>query len=487
MQFTGTIQFLLGHEPREIGDVAPTTTVLQYLRQTERMTGTKEGCAEGDCGACTVALGRCVDGRMHYEAVNSCIMFLPFLNGRQLVTVEHLKQANGQLHPVQRAMVDEHASQCGFCTPGFVMSIFAMAHQQVATDRQTIDDALAGNLCRCTGYVPIVRAARKVLSGRVDDEFSKREQETIENLNRINARRSVRIRVDEKLYLAPTNIAELSQMLDEYPQSSIVAGATDVGLWVTKQGRDLGSVVYIGGVAELKQISVSKNTLSIGAGVTVTRAMQVLSRYYPSMTELFQRYGSVQIRNLATLGGNVANGSPIGDSLPALVALQAQFVVTSKKAERVIQAEDFFIDYGVQDLRPGEFLKQIIIPLPEAGQQFRIYKLSKRFHQDISAVCGAFSLTLKNKTQVISARVCFGGMAPVPQRAKNCEEALVEHGLNARGIDAAGQALERDYDPITDFRGSRAYRSVSAANLVERLINDIQSGQTQTVWTKADA
>ena len=482
MSYSQTVNFLLGFEPRKVGDCSPSMTVLQYLRCVERMTGTKEGCAEGDCGACTVVIGSQSEGKIHYEAVNSCIMFLPFVNGKQLITVEHLKQSDQKLHPVQQAMVEEHGSQCGFCTPGFVMSMFAMFHNRVDTNKESIDNSLAGNLCRCTGYAPIVRATRRMFELLSSDQFDEQEHKTIEQFAKLDAGKSVHIQAFGQEYFAPSTKEELIAVLDEHPDSRIVAGATDVGLWVTKQGRELGTMVYILGVDALRELSVENDRVRIGSAVSVSRAMEVLSRYYPALDELFLRYGSVQIRNLATIGGNVANGSPIGDSLPALVALQAQLVITSSSGSRTVSAEEFFVDYGVQDLNPGEFLEQISVPLPAPGSQFRIYKLSKRYFQDISAVCGAFSVNCDQFGNCDFARICFGGMAATPKRARQCENALVEYGLTKEGVEAAKKAIERDFSPITDFRASADYRLQVAANLVEKFVNDVAFSQSGSVW-----
>ncbi len=488
MSADDTIRFLLGTTPIEVSCAEPTMTVLQYLRQ-QRMTGTKEGCAEGDCGACTVVIGSQQKGKMQYEAVNSCIMFIPFLHAKQLITVEHLCDHNGQMHPVQQAMVDEHGSQCGFCTPGFVMSMFAMVHNRVNSNKASIDNAIAGNLCRCTGYAPIVSAARKVLSVEVEDKFNQRQDETIEQLENLNAGKAVCAGSQGKLYFAPSTTEELAQVLAQRPQSRIVAGATDVGLWVTKQGRDLGTIVNISAIDSLKQLTVEANAIHIGASVTVARAMEPFAEHYPAMRQLFERFGSVQIRNLATIGGNVANGSPIGDTLPALVALDAKLIITSQSGSREISAEEFFIDYGVQDLKPGEFLSKVIVPLPVAQQYFRIYKLSKRYHQDISAVCGAFSIVRGQAGGIKSARVCFGGMAPTPRRAFNCERVIVREGLTKKGIECARSALQEDYSAISDFRGSAQYRMRVAGNLVEKFANELSStaSAAQSVWGALDA
>ncbi len=481
MESSDSIQFLLGFDSRQLKNAEPTMTVLEYIRQIERMTGTKEGCAEGDCGACTIVLGEQIDGKLNYKAANSCIMFLPFLHGKQLITVEHLKKLDGSLHPVQQALVDEHGSQCGFCTPGFVMSMFAMVHNRCDTSKMSIDDALAGNLCRCTGYVPIVRAARSVLSNSQEDQFDQAESKTLDQLSEIHSL-SISAQSHGQNYYAPRTTKELAEILERHPQHSIVAGATDVGLWVTKQRLHLKTVIYVGNIDSMKKINEVDGKLQIGAALSVSEAHFELAKHYPYLDELFRRYGSVQIRNLATIGGNVANGSPIGDSLPAFVALKAQLVLTSVNGSRTLPIEEFFLEYGKQDIASNEFLERIDVPLPKSDQKFRIYKLSKRFHQDISAVCGAFSLKIKEDV-IQSIRICFGGMAGTPLRAKHCEEVLRGVRLEKTNLDQAKKALEQDFDPITDFRATADYRITVAQNLLDRLANDVMTSNDFSVWS----
>ena len=486
MSSAKTIQFLLGFDLRELSDFSPTLTVLEYLRREERMTGTKEGCAEGDCGACTAVITEVKDGKLHYQAVNTCIMFVPFLHGRQLITVEHLKAATNTLHPVQQALVDQHGSQCGFCTPGFVMTIFAMFHKKRDLRRSAIDDDLAGNLCRCTGYAPIVRAVHQALAVETKDQFHCAEQSTVRSLSKLNSTQAIHFKTNDQSYYAPTKVKELESILAQQPDCHIVAGATDVGLWITKQRRHLLHIVQIDRINELKRLEIKNGEIRIGAVVPIGQAMITLSQHYPAADELFRRFGSVQIRNLATIGGNIANGSPIGDSLPMLVALNAKLLISSAAGTRQLSIEDFFIEYGKQNLKLGEFVKRVDIPLPASNQIFKIYKISKRFHQDISSVCGAFSLLMVSNT-IQSVRVCFGGMAATPRRAYRCEDALIGCELTDEVVACAQKALNKDFSPITDFRGSLEYRRLVAGNLLQRLANDLNNDTNTSIWSRSCA
>lgn len=466
----GTVRFLLDGELHELVNPDPTETVLSFLRYRLGRTGTKEGCAEGDCGACTVVLGEVVGEEMHYRAVNACILFVPTLDGKELITVESLKQKDGTLHPVQQAIVDTHGSQCGFCTPGFVMSLYAMYENGDIATRDTVNDTLAGNLCRCTGYGPLVEASLKAqemrlpvdhsaLKDRIEALLALRRHETLELVAKSP------VTGNEKRYFAPVTVADLAALLQQYPDATILAGSTDVGLWVTKMHRELTVVIYIGAIEELKATRESGESIEIGAGVTVSDAMAVLAKYYPDMGELFRRFASVQIRNSGTLGGNIANGSPIGDAPPVLIAAGAQLVLRKGDDERTIPLEDYFIDYGKQDLATGEFVARIIVPKPAAALRFRAYKISKRFDQDISAVCAGFGITVTDGI-VEEARIAFGGMAATPKRASAAEVALVGKVWNREAVEAAMEALEQDFTPISDMRASAGYRLKVAKNLL---------------------
>jgi xanthine dehydrogenase small subunit len=459
------IRFMLDGAVRTVGGFDPTLTVLDYLRETDRRCGTKEGCAEGDCGACTVVLGELVDGAVRHRAVNACILFLGAIDGKELVTVESLAAPEAPAHPVQQALVECHGSQCGFCTPGFVMSLYALWRQGDVPTRPEIEQALAGNLCRCTGYRPIVAAAGQACAGtgRIDS----RPAATAEQLRAIRPTRTLAIEQDGRRFLAPTSLDALAGLVLAHPQATLLAGGTDVGLWVTKQQRRLETVIYLGRVAGLADIAVAADRIEIGAGVSYSDAMPVLAKYHPEVDGLLRRLGSTQIRNAGTIGGNIANGSPVGDSLPALIALGASLVLRRGGAERVLPLEDYFLAYGRTALAPGEFVARILVPMAAADTQLRTYKISKRFDQDISAVCGGFAVTIR-AGNVADIRLAFGGMAGIPARARQCEQALLGQPWTAASVAAALPALAQDFAPLSDMRASADYRARVAANLVRK-------------------
>jgi xanthine dehydrogenase small subunit len=461
------VRFLLGHEPRELRGLDPNLTVLNWLREHLRLTGTKEGCAEGDCGACTVVLGELDGDAIRYRAVNACILFTPQLAGKQLITVEHLRRPDGSLHPVQQAMVDCHASQCGFCTPGFVMALFALYHGERTPSRQRILDVLAGNLCRCTGYRPIIDAARRMYELGEGDHFSEREADTIAQLKALAEGEQLAFAQSGKQYFAPRRLDDLAALCEQFPGATLLAGATDVALWVTKQHRDLDTLIYVGAVQELQRLEITNTHLEIGAAVTYTDAMDALGARWPDFGELIRRLGSVQIRNSGTIGGNVANGSPIGDSMPALIALGAELVLRNGAVQRELPLEDFYLGYRQTALAPGEFVELIRVPLPRPGQQFRCYKIAKRFDQDISALLGAFQVQLDGN-RVAEARIAYGGMAAIPKRATECEQALRGRPWTEATVARGRAALARELTPISDMRASAGYRLLAAQNLLTR-------------------
>jgi xanthine dehydrogenase small subunit len=466
---TRPVRFLLGDERRELSGIDPNMTVLNYLRRVERRVGTKEGCGEGDCGACTVVLGEVEGGRLRYRAVNSCIQFVGALDGKQLLTVEDLVAPDGALHPCQQALVDCHGSQCGFCTPGFVMSLFALYQDQGpgTPDRNRIDDALAGNLCRCTGYGPIAAAAKAMTANGQPDRFAQRASQTIAALRKLDDGAMPHLEGNGRSFFAPRSVDTLARLLMEHPGATILAGGTDVGLWVTKQLRQLGPIISVCEVVELKKITVNDRWIEIGAAVTYTDAMATLEAHYPDMADMIRRLGSEQIRNAGTIGGNIANGSPIGDSPPPLIALGSRLILRRGDRYRELALEDFFLDYGRQDRQPGEFVAAVRVPLADPKRILRCYKIAKRFDQDISASLGAFALTLAG-SEVEDIRICFGGMAPVPMRAHQTEAALKGKEWNQDNVEAACWGMSEDYTPITDMRASARYRLRVAQNLLRK-------------------
>ncbi len=473
------IRFLLGDAPREIAEIDPTMTVLDYLRGVERLCGTKEGCAEGDCGACTVVLAEPSGDRLRYRAVNSCIQFVPSLHGKQLLAVEHLAEAGGRLHPCQQQLVDSHGSQCGFCTPGFVMTLFALCHGDAPPDRDGIAEALAGNLCRCTGYGPIIEAAMRLGAAPVDDRFTAAAAETLETLRSLRGTAAIAVAGAGSRYFAPRSADALAALLLAEPAATLLAGGTDVGLWVTKQHKRLDAVIYLGDVADLQQVRVAEGMLEIGAAVPYADLLPQLERHWPDFGALVRRLGAVQVRNVGTMGGNIANGSPIGDGPPALIALGARLVLRRGDRRREIPLEDFFIAYGRQDRAPGEFVERIRLPLPQPGWRFFAYKISKRFDQDITACLGAFHVRIEDG-RCRDLRLCFGGMAATPKRAIRAEDALRGEAWSPVAIERAAAALAADFQPIDDMRASAAYRLRVAQNLLRKLYVELTAPEAET-------
>ena len=477
------IRFVLDGEIRTVEGVSPTRSVLNFLREDLGRTGTKEGCAEGDCGACTVVLAELAGNDVRFRAVNSCIQFVPTLDGKELITVESLKGSDGALHPVQRAMVDCHGSQCGFCTPGFVMSLFALYKTRQDPTRGEIADALAGNLCRCTGYRPIVDAGRRMyeystesndrhqhwmncsFSSAGDREITQSEREMVERLRAIRRTTTLVVRHGAATFYAPVTLKALADLKAEHPDARLLAGGTDVGLWVTKQHKDLPTVIYVGDVAELKSIHVTEDGIDIGAGASLTDAYEALVGVYPELGELYRRFASPPIRNAGTLGGNIANGSPIGDSMPALMVLGTMLTLRKGMSTREMPLDEFYVAYQKTALQPGEFVERVRVPRREVTWQLRTYKISKRLDQDISAVCAAFCITLE-RGRVAQARIAFGGMAATPKRATAAERALIGREWSEASVRAAISALDQDFSPITDMRASAAYRRSVAHNLL---------------------
>ncbi|HLX29990.1 MAG TPA: xanthine dehydrogenase small subunit [Casimicrobiaceae bacterium] len=477
---TDAIRFLLNGERVDVADVALQTTLLDYLRDERRLTGTKEGCAEGDCGACTVVLGEAAGDALAWKPVNACIRLLPSVDGKAVFTVESLRSESGELHPVQQALVECHGSQCGFCTPGFAMSLFGLYKNAHAPSRTVIDDALSGNLCRCTGYRPIVDAARRMYPlpspggwrgrGVADDgsrSISEDEEQLAAQLSMLARDRTFEFGHKDSRWSAPRTIHALTRTCAERPHARVIAGMTDVALWVTKELRDLDDVIYIGDVGELAAIRETPADIEIGSAVTLTDAMRALDAHWPELHEAWQRFASVPIRNSATLAGNIANGSPIGDSMPALIALDARVALRGANGEREVALDAFYPDYRQTALTPGEFIACVRIPKRRDDVALRAYKISKRYDQDISAVFACFALALEGG-RVQDARIGCGGVAATPVRARKTEAQLVGAKWDRATAERAAQALRDEFSPIDDMRASAEYRRAVLGNLMLR-------------------
>lgn len=481
------IEFYVNDQAVSLKNVAPTYTVLQLLRERLALRGTKEGCAEGDCGACTVIIGEQVNQQLRLKSVNACIQFVPTLHGKLLYTVEYLKQQNGKLHPVQQAMVDCHGSQCGFCTPGFVMSLWGYYVDKIgcgaAPNKAELKNVLSGNLCRCTGYKPILEAGVRMFDPPAV-EFDKTQ--ALQKLS--TPAPNWQYTATGAEFFAPTDLKQLVNLRRAHPSSTILAGGTDVGLWVNKQFRALGPIIYTGHVAELLEINQTEESLIIGSAVSLTDAYQKVLDFYPQLEELMLRFASVPIRNAGTLGGNIANGSPIGDSAPWLIAIGAKIVLANVDGERTLELQDLYIDYMKQARAEDEVLAFIKIPKPAPNHLMRTWKVCKRYDSDISAVCGAFWIDRDNAGVIRDARVAFGGMAATSKRAPNCEQALIGQPWTEQTAKQAMHALQTDYQPLSDMRATAAYRQQVAGNLLYRFYLETSANPTATrAYTQLEA
>ncbi len=461
-------------------------TLLELLREDMHCTAVKEGCASGDCGACTVTLAEVKDGRLEYRAINSCIRLAHSIDGMALWTAQDISADDGTLHPAQQAMVECHGSQCGFCTPGFVMSLFALHQQQgqphqpakvgvaepapLPITRAQAQAAISGNLCRCTGYRPIVDAALTMHYWPVPDLD---EAGVVRQLEQLNGRRAAS--AASAGYMAPRTLAELLRLRTLHPEAQLVAGCTDVGLWITKGHKRYERVIDVTRVVELRPIEHGARSVSIGAGATLHDAFAALATERPQLAHFFERFAGLPVRQSGTLGGNVANGSPIGDSMPLLIALGAQLVLASTRGERTVPIEDFYLDYRKTVLAPDEVLVHIAVPRPSPDEVLRAYKISKRFEDDISAVCLCIAVRVEGGV-IRQARVGAGGVAAVPARAGKTEAALIGQPFTASTLEAAAQVLRAEFNPISDMRASSAYRREVLGNLMLRFFEETQPG-----------
>ncbi|MDT3685609.1 MAG: xanthine dehydrogenase small subunit [Pseudorhodoplanes sp.] len=470
------IRFRLNGVPRVLDGLSLTVTVLDYLRGTERLTGTKEGCAEGDCGACTIVVAKPGPDGPRYEAVNSCLMLVPQLAGCDVLTIEGLAARDGELHPIQSALVNADATQCGFCTPGFAMAMFAFSQDGSARDDETIHEALAGNLCRCTGYRPIVEACRKLQPAPAGCVEHMQENDTLP----LNDEDAVH-RCGEQIFYAPASLDALTALRAQNPDAILLGGGTDLGLRVSKEREAFPAVIWAGAVAELKRLQDGDGVLEIGGAVTYSEALPLLDKHFPSFAALVRRVGSRQIRNLGTFAGNLATASPIGDTIPCLFALNAEVTLRSQAGMRSLPVEQFIAGYRKTAMQPDEFIESIRIPVARGDRIFKAYKLSKRFDQDISTLVAAFSLAIENGI-VRDIRAAFGGMAAQTARARHVEASLVGKAWTANAVADIDAIIAQDFRPMNDHRGGADYRLRAAANLVRRLQAETSSSQPVQVW-----
>ena len=458
------IRFMLNNQAENISDLPPDTTLLSYLRENKKLTGTKEGCASGDCGACTVVIAEKNNDNsaLEYKAINSCVTFLSALEGKQLITVEHVADRN-KLHPVQQTLVDFHASQCGFCTPGFVMSLFALYHQTGKPNRDDVQQALSGNLCRCTGYRPIIDASINACHNKTEDKFDAAEASTLASLNQLAQ--------DEKglsgLHI-PQNRQELMRLKEQYPNANLFAGSTDLALEVTQQLKTFDHLISIGDIPELNKLSEEENGVRIGAAVSLNKLDTLLLKHFPFLNELHWRFASMPIRNQATMGGNIANASPIGDLPPVLLALNATILVDNGYEKREISADTFFTGYRQTKLRPDEWIESIFFPYILENCQARAYKVSKRIEDDISAVCAVYTISLDEKNNILHIDSGFGGVAATPVKANGLKELVGKDWTKKSTYTLGRNLLAQSFSPIDDVRASAEYRQQMITNLWQR-------------------
>ncbi len=468
-----TIQFLFNNKILKIKNPDPNKTILNYVREDLKKTGTKEGCAEGGCGACTIVLGELKKNKIIYKAINACISFLPTLNGKQLILIENLIY-NNKLHPVQEAMVKFHGSQCGFCTPGFTMSLFSMHKNNTSINKDVVDEALSGNLCRCTGYRPIIDAAKSLNNKKDHDQFKIKQKKTISLLKKIKSI-DVEINSRGKKYFAPKTINNLKKVLKKYPSAKILSGGTDLSLDVTKFRKEIKTIISLNYIEKLNFIKKNSNSVEIGATTPLIDFQNFIKKYFSDFHDILKRYGSLQIRNVGTIAGNIATASPIGDTLPLLLTLDAKIVVQGIKQKKIISINKFFISYRKTKLKKGEFIYSIKIPINKKNI-FKAYKISKRFDDDISSVCGSFSFLIK-KNKITKVAIAYGGMSEIPKRASSIEKKLVNSDFCKESFSKAINLISKDFSPVDDMRASRNYRITIAKNLLLKAFHEIKNKQ----------
>ena len=471
---SGIVKFLFNDKIFELNNPDPNQTILSFIRTELKKTGTKEGCAEGGCGACTVVVGELNNNDIEYKSLNACISFLPFLNGKQLIVVENLVSKKGKLHQVQEAMVKYHGSQCGFCTPGFVMSLFSMYKNHVNYNDELIKNSISGNLCRCTGYRPIVDAGKSLNKVNKIDQFSTNKKKTINLLKKINSK-NIFITNENKKYFSPKTIKELKKVIKKNPNSNFLSGGTDLSLKVTKERKDIQSIINLKDIKELDFIKKKNNFVEVGSATPLIKFEKFIKKHYPDFNSVLKRYGSVQIRNVATIGGNIATASPIGDTLPILLSLNAKIIIQNLKNKKILSINDFFISYRKTRLKKKEFIYSIRIPLYK-NNIFKAYKISKRFDDDISSLLASFNLEINNN-KIKNIIIAFGGMAEIPKRAKICEKNLKNKRLSEDTFLEARNYLEKDFSPIDDMRATKDYRLEVAKNLLIKFFYETKTNK----------
>jgi len=471
---SSTINFVWNNKIIRINNPDPNETLLNFIRLKIKKTGTKEGCAEGGCGACTVVLAELKKNNLTYKTVNACISFVTILQGKQLIIVEDLVNNNGSLHPVQKAMIDYHGSQCGFCTPGFVMSLFVMQKNYSSYNNENIKDSISGNLCRCTGYRPIIDAAKSLNNKGSSDKFVKNKKKTINLLKKIKPE-NINITNKNKKYFAPRTINELKKTIKDHPNSKFLSGGTDLSLIVTKERRDIDNIISLNSINELNFIKKKNQNIIVGASTPLREFELFIKKYYSDFNAILNRYGSVQIRNVGTIAGNIATASPIGDTLPLLLSLDAKVVLQSLNKKTILPLKNFFVSYRKTKLKNRQFIHSIIIPIFKKSI-FKAYKISKRIDDDISSVCASFNLEIKNK-KIKNIKIAYGGMAPIPKRAINCEKILINKNISKENIEKAKKILEKDFKPISDMRASKNYRMKIAKNLLMKCFIEINNNK----------
>ena len=465
-----TIQFLLNNKIHKIKNPDPNKTILNYIRDDLKKTGTKEGCAEGGCGACTIVLGELDKGKMNYKSINACISFLPILNGKQLILVEDLADSN-RPHIVQEAMVKFHGSQCGFCTPGFTMSLFSMYKNYKSINNELVEEVLSGNLCRCTGYRPIIEAAKSLNNKKDYDQFRRNQNKTISLLRKIKDV-DIEINYQGKKYFAPKTIPNLKKLLKKYPNAKILSGGTDLSLEVTKFRKEIKTIISLNSINKLNFIKKGKNLLEIGATTSLFKFQNLIKKYFIDFYDVLKRYGSLQIRNVGTIAGNIATASPIGDMLPLLLSLDAKIVIYGANKKKIYSLNQFFISYRKTKLKKGEFIYSIKIPLNRENV-FKAYKISKRFDDDISSVCGSFSFLIK-KNRITKVAIAYGGMSEIPKRALTIEKNLINSEFSENTFSRAVDLMNKDFSPLDDMRASKNYRLTVAKNLLLKAFYEIK-------------